>query len=144
MSAHENKARIRRFVEEYQTRDDARVFDETMHLDFVDRSRPPGISEGPEGVREIFDGLRATFSGFRAEIHHQVAEGDLVMTRKTFHGRHDGEFMGVAPTGRDVEIAVIDVVRMRDGRIVEHWNVVDIFGLLAQVGAAQAAPAFSD
>ena len=140
MSAQENKDRVRSFVEGYQTRASETAFDAAIHPDFVDRSRPPGVSEGPDGVREIFDGLRATFSGFRAEIHEQVAEGDLVVTRKTFHGRHDGEFIGQAPTGRDVEIGCIDIVRLEDGRIIEHWNIVDIFGLLAQIAATHASP----
>ena len=134
MPAAHNKELVRRFVAEYQTDADERAFDELIHPDFVDRSLPPGIAEGPEGVRQQFDGLRATFEGFRATIEQQVAEGDLVVTRKTFRGTHVGPFMGVAPTGREVAIGCIDIVRIADDRIVEHWNVVDVFGLLAQLG----------
>jgi predicted ester cyclase len=101
----------------------------------VDHSRPPGVPEGPEGVRLQFDLFRGAFAGFRAEILDQVAEGDLVVTRKVFHGVHEGEFLGIPPTGRAVEIAVIDIVRIADGRIAEHWNVVDRLGLLGQLGA---------
>lgn len=130
-----NRAIVTRFVDGYQTAGDEAVFDESVHPDFVDRSLPPGIAGGPEGIRQQFDGFRATFDGFRATILQQVAENDLVVTRKVFHGRHSGEFMGIAPTGREVEIGVIDIVRLLDGRIVEHWNVVDLFGLLMQLGA---------
>jgi predicted ester cyclase len=67
-------------------------------------------------------------------IHDQIAEGDKVVTRKVFHGTHHGELMGVAPTGREVQIEVIDIVRVEGGQIVEHWNVVDRLGLLQQLG----------
>jgi predicted ester cyclase len=90
-------------------------------------------------VRQQFDGFRAAFDGFRATILDQVAEGDKVVTRKVFTGTHRGAFQGLEPTGRDVEIHVIDIVRVADGRIVEHWNCVDRLGLLAQLGAVPEA-----
>jgi predicted ester cyclase len=135
---------VRRFVEEYQTAADERAFDELMDPDVVDHSRPPGIAPGAPGVRQQFDGFRAAFPDFRATILDQVAEGEKVVTRKVFHGTHLGPFQGIAPTGREVEIHVIDIVRVADGRIVEHWNCVDRLGLLAQLGALpQAAGAAS-
>jgi predicted ester cyclase len=141
MPEQRNKQIVRRFVDEYQTNADADAFAELIHPALVDHSRPPGVAEGPEGVRQQFDLFRAAFSGFRATIDEQVAEGDLVVTRKRFHGVHDGDFLGIPPTGREVEIAVIDVVRVRDGRIAEHWNVVDRLGLLEQLGALPGAAA---
>ena len=57
------------------------------------------------------------------------------MKHKVFHGTHTGELLGIPPTGREVEILVIDVVRVADGRIVEHWGIVDRLGLLQQLGA---------
>ena len=75
-----------------------------------------GIAPGAEGVRQQFDGFRAAFDGFRAEILDQLAEGDRVVTRKVFYG---------ASNGHEVQIPVIDIVRVENGRIVEHWNVVD-------------------
>src|SRR5688572_27793764 len=105
---------VRRFVEEYQTAADDRAFDELMHPDVLDHSRPPGIAPGAEGVRRQFDGFRAAFGGFRATILDQVAEGDKVVTRKGFTGSHRGAFAGVEPTGREVEIHVIDIVRVAE------------------------------
>ena len=134
-----NKEIMRRFIAEYQNAADEAAFDELMHPDFVDRSLPPGIAAGPEGVRQQFDGFRATFAGFNATILHMVAEDDLVVTHKVFRGTHVGEFLGVEPTGREVAIKVIDIVRIADGRIIEHWNVVDLFGALAQLGAPELA-----
>jgi predicted ester cyclase len=86
-------------------------------------------------VRQQFDGFRAAFDGFRAEIRDQIADGDKVVTRKLFRGTHTGSFQGIEATGAEVAIHVIDIVRVADGRIVEHWNVVDRLGLLIQLGA---------
>jgi predicted ester cyclase len=127
---------VRRFVSEYQTAADERAFNELLHPDVIDHSRPPGVAPGAEGVRQQFDGFRAAFSDFRATILDQVAEGDKVVTRKLFRGTHQAPFQGIEPTGREVEIHVIDIVRVRDDQIVEHWNCVDRLGLLAQLGAA--------
>jgi predicted ester cyclase len=79
--------------------------------------------------------VRAAFPDFRATILDEVCGGDEVITSKVFHGTHRGEFHGLEPTGREVEIAVIDIVRVADRRIVEHWTCVDRLGLLAQLGA---------
>jgi predicted ester cyclase len=135
LDAMEPKTIVRRFVDEYQTAGDERAFAELLHPDVVDHSRPPGIAAGAAGVRQQFDGFRAAFDGFRAEILDLLAEGDKVITRKVFRGVHNGSFQGMAPTGTEVEIHVIDIVRVQEGRIVEHWNCVDRLGLLAQLGA---------
>ena len=132
----EPKIVVRRFVDEFQTRADERAFAELLDPEVLDHSRPPGVAPGAEGVRQQFDGFRAAFSGFRAEILDQVSEGDKVVTRKVFRGTHTGAFSGIDPTGAEVEIHVIDIVRVDGGRIVEHWNCVDRLGLLAQLGRA--------
>jgi predicted ester cyclase len=137
----EPKDLVRRFVDEYQTGADERAFDELVHPDILDHSRPPGVAPGAEGVRQQFNGFRAAFPDFRATILDQVAEGDRVVTRKVFHGTHLGAFQGIEPTGREVEINLIDIVRLADGQIVEHWNCVDRLGLLAQLGALPEVPA---
>jgi steroid delta-isomerase-like uncharacterized protein len=135
LMTEQNKALMKRFVTEYQTNNDESVLFELMAEDFVDRSPLPGVPPTREGVRGLFAGFHAAFSPFAARIHDQVADGDKVVTRKSFHGRHVGEFMGIPATGREVSIEVIDIVRIADGRIVEHWNVVDQLGLLRQLGA---------
>jgi predicted ester cyclase len=132
---------VRRFVDDYQTAADERAFDECIHPDVIDHSRPPGIATGAPGVRQQFEGFRAAFPDFRATILDQIAEGDKVVTRKVFNGTHLGPFQGIDPTGREVEIHVIDIVRVVDNRIVEHWNSVDLLGLLSQLGALPHAPA---
>jgi predicted ester cyclase len=133
------KTVVTRFIDEYQTGADARALAELLNPDVIDHSRPPGVAPGAAGVGQQFDGFRAALSGFRAEILDMVVEGDKVVTRKVFRGRHDGDFQGIPATGRDVEIHVIDIVRVHDGQIVEHWNCVDRLGLLAQLGVVPGA-----
>lgn len=131
-----NKALMKRFIADYQVGHDEATLAELVADDFVDHSALPGLPPGRAGVKVLFDMFHAAFDGFRAEVHDQLAEDDKVVTRKSFHGRHVGEFLGIAATGRDVRIDVIDIVRIRNSRIAEHWNLVDQLGLLRQLGAA--------
>jgi steroid delta-isomerase-like uncharacterized protein len=137
-SPEANKALMRRFVEEFQTAARSEVADELLAPDFVDHSLLPGFAAGPQGVKQLFASLHAALPDFQATIHDQVAEGDKVVTRKTFSGTHRGELMGVPPTGKHVAFTVIDIVRLRGGQIAEHWNLVDLLGLLRQLGAVPA------
>ncbi len=75
------------------------------------------------------------FPDFHAVIHWQAAEGELVTTYKTYHGTHQGWFLGVAPTGRSIQFESVDVMRVHDGKIAEHWGVGNIFSLMQQLGA---------
>ena len=79
--------------------------------------------------------LFAAFPDLCAEIYDQVEEGEKVATRKTFTGIHKGEFMGIAATGRPVAFNVIDIIGVREGKIVEHSNVIDTLTLMQQLGA---------
>jgi predicted ester cyclase len=63
-----------------------------------------------------------------------MAEGDKVATRKTLQGTHQGEFMGIPPTGQQVSMGLIDIVRLADGRVVEHWSMADSLGMMQQLG----------
>lgn len=134
----ESSAVVRRFVEEFQTGHRIEVAESLLAADFVDRSPFGPLTPDRDGVFALFGMLFAAFPDLRAEIHDQIEEGDKVVTRKTFHGTHDGEFMGIAPTGRAVSWDVIDIVRVRQGEMVEHWNVVDAMALMQQLGAIPA------
>ena len=131
-----NAAVVRRFVEEYQSGNhDLAVADDCLADDFVDHNPFGPFAPDRDGVFALFGYLFSAFDDFHAVIHVQVAEGDLVTTHKTFHGRHVGEFMGIPPTDTEVAFDVIDILRVRDGKMREHWNVVDAFGLMQQLGA---------
>jgi predicted ester cyclase len=130
----EPKEVVRRFVDEYQTGRRREAFDDLLDPNLIDHSRPPGAPGGADSARQQFEAFWAAFPDFRATILDQIAEGDKVVTRKVFHGTHEGELWGIPPTGREVEIHLIDIVRVADGRIVEHWNQVDRMGLMQQLG----------
>ena len=133
-----NKTIVKRFIHEYQTGDDQQVLHEIISPKMINRTPMfPNAPGGPAEVKTIFDMFHAAFDGFSVEILDQLAEGDKVMTYKVFLGTHTGDFMGIGPTGRQVRIEVMDIVRIADGRIVEHWGLVDQLGLLRQLGAVE-------
>jgi steroid delta-isomerase-like uncharacterized protein len=128
---------VRRFVEEYQSgAHDVAVAQEILGDDFVDHSPVAGLPSDRDSVLALFEMFFTAFADFNAVIHRQVSEGAFVTTHKTFHGTHRGPFMGIEPTGTAVAFDVIDILLVADGRMREHWNVVDTLGLLQQLGAA--------
>jgi predicted ester cyclase len=136
MSTDTNKKIVQRFVTEYQTGNDQQVLRDTIADTLVNHTpMSPDAAGGIEEVKGIFDMFHAAFEGFTAEIVDQLAEGDKVMTYKTFSGTHTGEFMGIPPTGKHVRFDVMDIIRLADGRFVEHWGLIDQAGLLGQLGA---------
>jgi predicted ester cyclase len=132
-----NKAVVLRFNREVIERGDKAAFRALVAPDFVNRTAPPGLDPGPDGLLHMLNQvLRTAFPDLRVEIHDQIAEGDRVTTRKTLRGTHRGPIMGIAATGREVAIEVIDIVRVRDGRYVEHWGLNTLPAVLAQLRAA--------
>jgi predicted ester cyclase len=122
MSTEENKNIVRRFNEEFISQGNMDAFTELLAPDVVDHTALRGFPPGAEGVKQLFFGLyRAAFPDLRAEIYDLVAEGDKVVTRKAFHGTHLGSLMGIPPTGKQVTINVIDIVRVVNGKIAEQW-----------------------
>ena len=133
-AVQENRERQRLFVEVLQQEGRLDRVEEFVRPDIVDHSLPAGMPAGAAGVRAILGAIRQGFPDHDAQVVHMVAEGDLVATHKTFTGTNTGEFFGMPPTGRRATIRVMDFVRYHDGRIAEHWNIVDLAGLTAQLG----------
>src|SRR5215813_9403677 len=133
--ASEAIAVVRRNTDEVQGGGNFEVFDELFAADFVDHTPQLGFGADREAVRRLYRALRAAFPDLRPEIHFQVVAGDeMVTTYKTYHGTHRGPFMGVAPTGKRARFDTVDVMRVRGGRIVEHWGVADLLEVLIQIG----------
>ena len=95
----------------------------------------PEEARGASGLAEMVQGYRDAFTGLNVTIEQQFTEGDYVATRTTIRGRHDGNLMGAPATGRDVEFIGLTISRCRDGKIEEEWELVDVTGLLRQIGA---------
>jgi steroid delta-isomerase-like uncharacterized protein len=134
MSAEENKALVRRFVDEVQSAGNTDAIDEICSPEFVNHSAPPGVPSNCEGVKQLTAMFRQAFPDSYFTVEDMMAEGDKVATRKTFHGTHQDEFMGIPPTGRRVNMGLIDIVRIADGRVVEHWSMGDNLGMMQQLG----------
>lgn len=126
---------VRRNTKEVQTHGDFTVFEELFHDDFVDHTPQHGTTPDKIGVRVLYHALRAGLSDFVADIQWQSAAGDLVTTFKIYRGVHTGRLLGVAGTGREVEFESVDVMRVVDGRITEHWGVGNLLKLMTQIGA---------
>src|SRR5262245_52868541 len=78
--------------------------------------------------------IRAAFPDFHAEIHWQLADGDRVTTHKRYYGTHEGYFLGVAPTHRQIHFETVDVMRVQNGKITDHWGVGNLLSLMEQIG----------
>lgn len=127
---------VRRFVIEYQSEGNGSVAEELLAADFMDHTPFPGFGPTRNDVMRLFDTLRLAFPDLRVEIIDQLVDGDRVATRKTFHGTHRGPLLGLPPTEKPVSIRVCDIVRIQNGQIAEHWNVVDVAGLMTQLTTA--------
>lgn len=95
----------------------------------------PGLPPGIAGSRKAFELALTSFSDFRHEIEDQIAEGDKVVTRIKASGTHTGDFLGIAPTGKQVTMTGTAVHRIANGKIVEHWSDIDALGLFQQLGS---------
>jgi steroid delta-isomerase-like uncharacterized protein len=139
MSAEANKRLAHRWHGDIFVEDRLDVADEILAADFRWHSPglPPEIS-GREGVKEFARMLRAGFPDYRLTSEDTIGEGDRVMIRWTHRGTHEGEFLGQAPTGREVTVTGIDLFRIEGGKITELWQITDQLGLMQQLGAIPA------
>ena len=121
--SEENKAIARRVYEIISTGNFDRA-DEIVDPDAPDNEAVPGVDPEArliETFRETFSEAREAFPDMRVTVEDMIAEGDRVAARVSMRGTHLGEFMGVAPTSKRVEVRAIDMFRISDGKIVEHW-----------------------
>jgi steroid delta-isomerase-like uncharacterized protein len=112
---------------------DPDVVDSFFAPDFVSHNNPPGFPPGVDGVKQFFAMFRDAFPDVTVAIDELVADGDRVAVATTFTGTHQGELMGMAPSGKRVSVTGIDIVRVAGGRIVEHRGLTDIVGLMRQL-----------
>jgi steroid delta-isomerase-like uncharacterized protein len=130
----DNKALNRRFVEEVINQGNTDAIDELIDPGVVDHAAPPGFPTGREGAKQFAAMMRSAFPDLHLTIEDMIAEGDKVVMRSTWSGTHEGEFMGIPATGRRVTVSAIDISRVADGRMVEHWEQSDALGLMQQLG----------
>ncbi len=133
-----NAVIVRRFVEEVINQGKVDLADKYVAAGAVDHQMP-GQGNGPEVVKKMVRMMKAGFPDARITIDDLIAAGDRVVIRSTFHGTQKGEFMGIAPSGKPVSMSGIDIMRVVNGKLVEHWGNEDDLGMMQQLGAIPQA-----
>jgi steroid delta-isomerase-like uncharacterized protein len=133
-ASDDNKALVRRWMEEAINRKNINVVDELMSPDYV--SHVPGMPDlhGPDGEKQFDSMFNTAFPDGVISIEHEVAEGDFVALHLSYRGTHQGEMMGIPPTGTQITMAGMHLCRIADGKIVEAWAMPDMLGMLQQLG----------
>jgi steroid delta-isomerase-like uncharacterized protein len=138
MSA-DTKAISRRFLEEAFNSGKLDVVDELVAPEFVNHDAAlPEPTVGIEAAKASINGYREAFPDLRLTVEQQLAEGELVTTRWSARGTHQGELMGMAATGKQATVTGITIDRIVDGRLVESWTNWDTLGLMQQLGVIPA------
>lgn len=134
MSAEENKAIVRRYLEEAWMKGNLSVLDELMAPNYARYLPGQDTPLDREGQKRRIAGFRAALPDMDFLIEDLFAEGDRVVFRVKIRGTHTGTFMGVAPTGKQLVATAIDIARLENGKIVDHWGEMDMVGLMRQLG----------
>lgn len=130
----------RRFYDEVMNAGKLDVVDELCSADFVEHEEAfPGMTQDRDGVKDFVRVMRTAFPDLHITPESVLADDDRVMVRFRMTGTHDGDFMGMPPTGRKVDLTGYDEARVVDGRAVEHWGAMDGVELMRQLGAMQDA-----
>jgi steroid delta-isomerase-like uncharacterized protein len=139
MSTEQNNAVVRRLFDEAINKGNLNVADETLTTDYVYRS--PGSPElhGPDGFKQLIMMYRTACPDVHLDIDETIADGDTVVTRWTGRGTQLGEFMGIPPTGKQVTVTGVIITHFKGGKAAEEWELMDMLGLLQQLGAIPAS-----
>jgi len=136
MSVEENKALIGRLYDEVFARWNLAAVDELIGHEFVGHEMPTETPRGPVGFKQFYGRLRSAFPDLRYSVDDVIAENDKVVVRWTWTCTHKGEFMGVAPTGRQATVTGMAIYRIAGGKCVERWVELGLLDLLRQLGGA--------
>ena len=133
MSTEQNKETARRYYEDVLNKGDLDALDELAVSNYQENDPLPGQRSGLDGLKDrvsiLRGGLTSTYT-----IEDIIAEGDRVVVRWTNSGTHTGEFLGIPPTNKEFSFGGADIHRFEDGKMAEHWHVVDQLALLTQLG----------
>ncbi len=136
MSVEANKAAFRRIPEDIFNTGNIELVDELFAAEYVEhQSAPPGVPTGVAGIKEFVTMFRAAFPDLHYTVEMTIAEGDIATGHVTVRGTHQGEFMGIPPTGKHVTWTETHIGRFENGKLVEHWGNGDDLGMMQQLGA---------
>ena len=136
----ENMAVVRRFFEAGPSSGDLPAADALLAPGFTLHVPLPAPGPGIPAMNNIITSCRAAFHGLHVTIEDLMADGDRVTCRFTARGVHDGEFMGVPPTGKQIVMTGIEIFRLRDGKIEELWGEANLMGLMQQLDLLPGNP----
>jgi steroid delta-isomerase-like uncharacterized protein len=131
------KALVRRYYEEVVNTGAVDEVARFVSPDYVEVHDNTRHAIGLEGVKQHIRGVRQTYPDLHLTIEQQIAEGEWVATRVTMRGTHLGEWIGIRPTGRVLEVTAVNIDRVVDGRIVEHGGAANLLGPLLEIGAIE-------
>lgn len=134
----DNTEVVKRYYLEVFNQGKTDVIDEIVARDHVEHNPFPGAPQGIDGVRGRVAAIRGAFNP-QFTIEDVMADGDKVVVRWTNRGTHQAEWFGVPASGKQVVVTGIDIHQIRGGKMAEHWDEVDLFGLMSQLGAIPAA-----
>ncbi|MBY6242916.1 ester cyclase [Methylosinus sp. Sm6] len=116
-------------------RKDFSKLDQLMRDDYIQHNSL--VAQGSEGFREFFETWFKAVPDFKYELKKLVAEGDLVWAYGTYSGTQTGDWLGIPATGKSYAFDAVDIFRVADGRLAEHWDVLDTYGLFKQLGVVK-------
>jgi predicted ester cyclase len=128
------KSAARDLIEKGFNQKDPSAFESYFSTSLKDHALPPGVPEGFEGRKMFFSAMLAAFPDMHVRLEDVFAEGNKLVTRWSAGGTHQGDMMGVSPTGKQISIGGIAIDRFENGQSVEHWEVFDQVGLMQQLG----------
>jgi predicted ester cyclase len=137
MTIYENKKIVCRYIEEAVNTGNVENLDEFISRDYIETLDPSKKILGVDGARQHITGVRQTFPDLHLTIEKQISEGDWVVTCITARATHQGEWLGIRPTGKEVEITGVNVDKIVNGKIVEHGGAANMFEALLSIGAIQ-------
>jgi predicted SnoaL-like aldol condensation-catalyzing enzyme len=131
--AEANKKVIGAFAASVFVKKDLSAVDQYVRTDYVQHN--PLVNQGASGFKEFFSTWFASVPDWRYELKRIVAEGDEVWVHGTYAGTLKSDWLGIAGSGQEYAFEAVDIFRIQDGKLAEHWDVMDIFGLFKQLGA---------
>jgi steroid delta-isomerase-like uncharacterized protein len=132
MSA-ENRALFQEFVNGMNNKDVSFV-DRLVDLDFVDHDPAPGQAPGLQGIKDLMQMFFTAFPDLHVNVNRLVADEDTVAGAVTTEGTQDGDFMGIPKSGMKISITELHMMRIANGKMVEHWGVGDGMTMMQQLG----------
>ena len=131
MTTDDNKALVQRFFEEIINQRNLAALDQFVLPGGVNHTVPPGM---PQEANQFLGQYLNAFPDVKATVEDLVADGDKVVARVSYRGTHQGAFRGIAPTGKQIAVMGINIFRIANGKLVEHWGLTDRLAVLNQVG----------